>query len=169
MHIYLVGFMGAGKTTVGETLAAGLGVPFIDLDARVVQSAGRSIREVFEESGEDAFRRLETADLKRLLVEPPSVVALGGGTLERPENRRLIRGTGTTIWLHVNFEVLYQRLESSPLGERPLYESREQAKALYDRRLEAYRSSDLEISVSRGQSPSETVTRIQKELARMNL
>jgi len=92
--VFLLGFMGAGKTSVGQALARRLGWGFVDLDQQIERRAGRTIAEIFAGSGEDAFRRIETAVLRELLAKlghgSPLVVALGGGTPVREENAALL-------------------------------------------------------------------------------
>ena len=96
-HIFLVGFMGAGKSTVGRILAEHLGRPFIDLDAEISREAGRAVAKIFAEDGEEAFRALESDELQRIVERPPSVVACGGGIVLRDENRRLMKDIGTVV------------------------------------------------------------------------
>ena len=93
-QIYLLGFMGSGKSTVGELLSRELRWPFIDLDAVIEAGQGVSIREIFERSGELFFRQLERAALTEVLKTEPAVIALGGGTFAYEPNLELIRETG---------------------------------------------------------------------------
>jgi shikimate kinase len=92
--IVLVGFMGAGKTTVGTLLAARLGLPFTDSDQVIEQRAGRPVRQIFAEDGEPAFRALEHEVIAGLLDGPPMVLALGGGAPENPPTRALLASGG---------------------------------------------------------------------------
>ena len=101
-HLFLIGFMGAGKTTVGGLLAERLSRPCIDLDALIEYRVGRSVREIFEEEGEDAFREVESAALGSLAESVPSVVACGGGIVLRPENRAMLKRMGTVVYLRVS-------------------------------------------------------------------
>lgn len=91
-HVVLVGFMGAGKTTVGRLLAARFGLPFVDADAHVEAQQGRSVQEVFAADGEEAFRDLEAAAVRELVGRPSAVVSLGGGALGRRETRAVLAG-----------------------------------------------------------------------------
>lgn len=100
-HIFLVGFMGAGKSTVGALMAARLARPLIDLDERIEHAAGRSVSEIFESEGEDAFRALEADVLAAVEDEQPSVIACGGGVVVRPENRATLKRLGTVAYLEV--------------------------------------------------------------------
>ena len=98
--IFLVGFMGAGKTTVGRALSRRLGLPFEDLDDRIQQREGKSIEQIFRESGEAEFRKAETAALREVLAELGSstgVVALGGGAFVQSENAALIEDAKATF------------------------------------------------------------------------
>ena len=88
--IVLVGFMGAGKTTVGHLLSERLGLPFVDSDLVIEQRSGRSVRQIFAEDGEPAFRELERQVIADLIDGPEAVLALGGGAAEHPETRALL-------------------------------------------------------------------------------
>ena len=100
-HLLLIGFMGAGKSTVGRLVAEQLGLPFIDMDALVRQLDGRTAREIFEEDGEPAFRALETSALESLTTMLPSVVACGGGIVLCDSNRVVLKRLGTVVYLRV--------------------------------------------------------------------
>ena len=108
--IYLVGFMGSGKTTVGEQLAALLGWNFVDTDQEVEKRAGIAIAEIFESTGEPDFRRREIDVLRDLQGGTGAVIATGGGLFCRWEARRAIRSTGRTVWLDINFETAMSRV-----------------------------------------------------------
>jgi len=101
-HVLLIGFMGSGKSTVGRLIADEMGMPFIDLDERIVSEAEHSIPEIFEAGGESAFRDLEAAALQRLTTDADSVVACGGGVVVRDENRALLKSLGCTVYLRVS-------------------------------------------------------------------
>ena len=92
--IYLLGFMGSGKSTVGALLARELGWPFIDLDATIEAARGQTVREIFEREGEAPFRLMEHAVLTEASKSEPAVVALGGGTFVQQSNLEFIRSTG---------------------------------------------------------------------------
>lgn len=98
----LVGFMGAGKSTVARIIAQRLGRPCIDLDDEIERVSGTTISEMFAVKGEESFRDLETAALESLQERPPSVVACGGGIVTRDENRRLLTQMGPVIYLCVS-------------------------------------------------------------------
>ncbi len=139
--VFLVGFMGAGKTSVGRALSHRLGWSFEDLDDRIQQREGRSIPEIFQASGEVEFRRLETAALQGLLAEAstlPRVVALGGGAFAQQENVDWIeKAAATVVFLDGPAEELFQRCEQEQ-RERPLRRDLKQFRELYDQRRPAY-------------------------------
>ena len=110
-RIFLIGPMGAGKSTAGKALALVLGMPFVDLDEELVRAAGRSIPEIFKTDGETGFRDLETATLKRSL-EWQAVIATGGGVVMREENRAFLKAHGVVCYLYAPVDVQYQRTAS---------------------------------------------------------
>lgn len=114
MKLYLAGFRGAGKSTVGQIVATRLDLPFLDLDQAVVQEAGMTIAAIFSRVGEAEFRQLESAQLRAAAAGPAKVVALGGGACISAENRDCIRSTGRCVWLTAPAEVLVSRIRSDP-------------------------------------------------------
>ncbi len=100
-HVFLIGFMGAGKSTVGRLLSERVRMPFVDLDSVIEQGAQASVSELFASRGEEGFRALETEALASLAACPPSVVACGGGVVLRPENRTHLHSLGTVVYLRV--------------------------------------------------------------------
>lgn len=139
MHIFLLGFMGSGKTSVGITLARRLSMPFYDTDEMLVKEAGRSIAQIFAEEGESKFRERETQTLRQLMKHAQAVVATGGGILLRKENRSLIK-KGYPIVLNASQTTVIDRLKHEK-GERPLLSSpawQETLKALYAERKSLY-------------------------------
>jgi shikimate kinase/3-dehydroquinate synthase len=117
-HLYLIGNMGSGKTTVGRLAAQRLGAPFYDLDQRIEQAMGQTIAELFAQRGEEAFRQLEREALARTIVMIDTVVATGGGAVLREDNRALMRRKGWVIYLRASPETLWQRLQHTT--DRPL-------------------------------------------------
>ncbi len=117
-HILLIGFMGAGKSTVARVVAERLGLPCIDLDCRIESTDGRSIARMFAEDGELAFRERESAALRALAGTPDSVVACGGGVVTRDENRALLKALGFVVYLRVTAEEMLARVGEDP--SRPL-------------------------------------------------
>lgn len=144
-RIVLMGFMGAGKSTVGRILAQALGWEFLDLDAHLEARAGASIAELFERHGEPHFRRLESSALANALARPNTVLALGGGTPEQLTNRLLLEQTPGTavIFLDAPFPALFDRcmLQSfaSPEHVRPVLTSPAEAEARYHLRQPIFR------------------------------
>ena len=118
-RIYLTGFMGSGKSTVGPPLARALSYRFADLDARIEARAGRPVERIFAEAGEAAFRELEAACLRETTEEEHLVIALGGGALAQPRNLRLALQQGCVVYLRVPPALLAQRLQREA-AVRPL-------------------------------------------------
>lgn len=144
--IFLVGFMGSGKTTVGRALSRSLGWSFLDIDALIVAREGRSIRDIFRLYGEPYFRNVEREILLGLEGRKPSIVALGGGTFCQPENESFVRSHGVSIWLQCSLEEILRRLPND--GSRPLFRSPAEAEALFLHRTPVYERSDLRVPVT---------------------
>ena len=142
-RVYLVGFMGAGKTSVGRALAAQLRWSFVDLDAEIERSQKMVIRDIFAKSGEAHFRQLEREHLKQLSARPRVVIALGGGATVDPENRLVMDATGTSVWLNVSFETAARRVSMD--GTRPLFKDPEHAERLYESRLPIYKLARIHV------------------------
>ena len=124
MKVYLVGMPGAGKSTLGKQLASALDLPFYDLDEELVGREGRTIPEIFAQSGEDHFRQLESAMLREFAGNNDSfVLATGGGAPCFFGNMEILKSTGLTIYLKVSLRILAQRLQHS--RGRPLLETAE--------------------------------------------
>lgn len=141
MRVFLVGFMGSGKTSSGRVLARLLRTLFWDLDARVEAVARMSVADIFREQGEAAFRAAETRQLAGLVRHASAVVATGGGTFVHSANREIIRGCGRSVFVDVPWEELLRRLPGKQ-GERPLFGSPEKALELWRARLPHYRQAD---------------------------
>lgn len=160
--VFLVGFMGAGKTTVGRILSQRFGWPFEDLDDRIEAREKRSIAEIFRDSGEEAFRRAETVALQGLVAElgaSPQIVALGGGTLTQPENSRLVGDTrGALIFLDSSVEELFRRCEEEQKA-RPLRRTLSQFRELYNQRRPFYMTASHRIDTS-GKDASAVATEV---------
>jgi shikimate kinase len=121
-HIYLIGYRGSGKTSVGKALASMLGWPVIDSDDRIELTAGKSIREIFEKDGESGFRALETeAILSLSRLSLPHILSLGGGAILRQENNEIIHQTGYAVWLKATALNLFSRInaDSTTADRRP--------------------------------------------------
>jgi shikimate kinase len=143
--------MASGKSTIGRKLARRLGRPFIDTDELVVRAHG-SIRAIFAQEGEAAFRRYERHAIGEVLASPEaSVVALGGGALTVAENRRLLKQHAYRVFIKISPEQILARVRRSHsirpvLGERP---SLAQIEELYAKRLSEYASADLVVEAER--------------------
>jgi shikimate kinase len=121
-HLLLTGYRGCGKTTIGRLVSHSLALPFLDTDVLIEQRAGKSIADIFTETGEAGFRDLETAELLRLReLGSATVIALGGGAIIRPENRNCIRELGQTVWLQASAENIYARIagDANTIARRP--------------------------------------------------
>jgi len=135
-HIALIGFMGAGKTTLGMQLADRLGRPFFDLDREIERSARRSIPELFRREGEAAFRIAEAEEtLMKLKFGRPAVLALGGGAIETQRIRDSLREHALTVLVEVEVDEAWERVQETA---RPLAKDREQFRALYEKRRGLY-------------------------------
>lgn len=138
--IYLVGFMGSGKTTVGRQLAAEIGWTFADLDEDIEAAEGRSISDIFETEGEAGFRRIESealrARVQKIRCGVPTVLALGGGAFAQERNRELLRGSGVSIWIDCPVELLWERVKGNP--HRPLARDRTSFIRLFESRAASY-------------------------------
>ena len=125
MFIVLIGYMGAGKTSVGRELAAKLSVPFIDLDQIIEANDDRSISEIFQQKGEAYFRRLESLYLESTLQLPRGVLATGGGTPIFENNLEKIKNHSTSIYLRCSAPLIIARLNSQ-IDQRPLIKGLEE-------------------------------------------
>jgi shikimate kinase len=146
--IYLVGFMGAGKSTVARALGKRLDWKVEDVDARIEQTERRDIPAIFREKGEAYFRARERDALVALLPERGTVVASGGGTFVDAANRELMLRDGGVVWLDAPFTTVLQRVPSD--GRRPLAADRLGMEQLYNQRLAAYRQAHLRVDAGRG-------------------
>jgi len=147
--VILVGFMGAGKTSVGRALGGRLGWRFHDLDDRVRAREGRTVADIFRESGETEFRRVEHAALRELLGETevgtPIVLALGGGAFLEAENFSLLAGeTIPTVYLDADAEELWRRCGADPI-ERPLRRDEQTFYELYRARRPGYLRAQIRV------------------------
>jgi shikimate kinase len=152
--LFLVGFMGVGKSTVGRALARHLGWRFADLDEDIESTERMSIPEIFEKRGESEFRRAEKTALQRRIADVsrgvPWVIAVGGGCFAQPENYDLIQNHGVTIWLDAPLELVRSRISSS--SHRPLARDPASFEQLYQTRRPAYEKADYRIPVAGGGS-----------------
>jgi shikimate kinase len=146
--VYLVGFMGAGKSSVARALGKRLDWKVEDIDARIERAERRDIPAIFRDDGEPYFRARERETLIGLLPERGTVVASGGGTFIDASNRELMLRDGAVIWLDAPLEIVLKRI---PLdGRRPLAADRVGMEQLYNQRLAAYRLAHLRVDAGRG-------------------
>ncbi len=147
--IYVVGFMGAGKSTVGRLLAERLGWSFSDIDTEIERAEKTTIMEIFAAQGEENFRRLETEMIRQHVrcVEcgKPAVLALGGGAFTIEQNRDLLKQNGVTIWLDCPLETAARRVAAA--SHRPLARDPQQFAALYEARRQFYAMADIRIEI----------------------
>ena len=146
--VYLVGFMGAGKSTVARSLGKRLDWKVEDIDARIERAERRDIPTIFRTDGEPYFRAREREALVALLPERGTVVASGGGTFVDASNRELMLRDGAVIWLDAPLETVLHRVPSD--GRRPLAADRLGMEQLYNQRLVAYRQAHLRVDAGRG-------------------
>lgn len=165
VSLYLVGMMGAGKSTVGRILAKQLSYRFCDTDAIAEQVAGKPITAIFAESGEAAFRALETQVLAEVAAYRRMAIATGGGIVMEPMNWSYLRH-GLVVWLDVPTEILYARLKGNttrPLLQHPNPQQR--LEELLEQRRSHYSLADLQICVCPDESPQQVAERVLQGIA----
>jgi shikimate kinase len=152
--IYLIGFMGSGKSTVGRMLAEEIGWRFADLDDDIEKQQRRSVSEIFSTSGEEEFRRVEHEALARRVRSvrcgAPTVLALGGGAFTRDENINLLTDNGVTIWIDATFAIVKSRVgqcEHRPLARDPV-----RFEQLYRSRRQSYSKAEFRVEVKEDNS-----------------
>lgn len=154
VSVYLIGMMGAGKTTVGKQLATDLNYRFIDTDSTIEQIAKKPIAEIFQTEGEACFRSLETQVLSQLSVYARSVISTGGGIIGQQINWSYLRD-GLIVWLDVDLKILKKRLaedETRPLAAK--------LESLLETRRSLYAQADITISIDSDISPEEISAQI---------
>ena len=172
-RIYLCGFMGAGKSTIGKLLAEKLSMPFIDLDTRIEENREKSIPVIFEEEGEEAFRQAERSALLEVIREEQGVIALGGGALHNQHLLDHVKVNGLLIFIETPFSVIFDRIAGKT--DRPLLldedgnmkeeESlREELRSLYHKRLPLYEQAELQINSRNYESREELVRSLIKKI-----
>lgn len=165
-NIVLMGFMGAGKTTVGKELAKAMNCEFLDTDEQIEKEQGCKISEIFSREGEEAFRNLETELLKRLQNRKEMfVLSIGGGMPVRAENRELLRNLGEVVYLRTSKEEIIRRLSGDT--NRPLLQGgalEEKVTFLMNAREQIYIETAHREVLTDGKEPLEIVKNI-KELS----
>jgi shikimate kinase len=172
--VFLVGFMGAGKSAVGQHLAERHRRRFADLDRMIEEREGRTIIEIFQNSGEDAFRKLESNALRGLLAgqlpSAPEIVALGGGAYVREENARTIREAGgIVVFLDAPVEELLLRCrrDTQP-HERPLLRDESVFRRLYEERKPHYYRANLRVETA-GKPIEQVASEVTHQLRKANI
>ena len=166
--VFLVGPMGAGKTTIGRHLAKKLNFKFLDLDAEIEKSCGADIAWIFDVEGEEGFRKRESALLEELTNQPEIVLATGGGAVLNPENRRALASRGTVIYLKASVDQLYQRTRHDK--KRPLLQVddvRQAIEELLNFRDPLYSEVADVVFLTGNQSPQSVAESLEKELANL--
>ena len=164
-RIVLMGFMGAGKSTVGKKLAESCGCTFIDTDEWIEREQNRKISDIFEKDGEKAFRDMETDLLKRLQnSEEEFILSIGGGMPVRAENRELLRNLGTVVYLRTTKEEIIRRVSGDV--NRPLLQGgalEEKVTALMNAREHIYQETAHREVLTDGKNPIELVDEIMNK------
>ena len=151
-NIYLLGFMGVGKSTIGKLLAEKLSRQFFDIDDLIVESTGKQITKIFKENGDEHFRQLESDALKSVAEEKNTVISCGGGIVMKNDNMKIISETGISVFLSAAIDTLIERIGNST--ERPLLnglsdeEKFEIIKETVALRLPKYLSADLTLDTN---------------------
>jgi shikimate kinase len=164
--VVLVGMMGSGKTAIGRSLAARLGVAFLDSDAEIEAAANATIAEIFARDGEAFFRRRETEVIGRLLAGAPVVLSTGGGAFLAERNRAAISAQGVSLWLDAPLDLLWERVRHKET--RPLLRTADPQQTLarlFAERVPVYRLADLRLPVAASYSIDETTSRVIEVLA----
>ena len=165
-RIVILGFMGSGKTTVGEALARQLACNFVDLDSFITARQRRSPAEIIQADGETSFREVETLALGEVLEDRHAeVIALGGGTWTTPANRLLIAlHDCLSIWLNVPFELCWSRITGNPEIIRPMAPDRNTGETRFELRRKDYVLAELQVSVSESESAETIAANILRQL-----
>ncbi len=159
VKIYLIGFMGAGKTTVGMDLASRLQIPFFDLDELIEASEEMPIREIFADKGEPHFRKREREVLRSTQHVEHGVIATGGGTFTFEENIQFILAHGISIYIAAPLNLLMQRI-GAKAAERPMFRDDDSLRELYQYRLRYYKMADMVLDIREDESVAEIAERM---------
>lgn len=172
-RIFLCGFMGAGKTTLGKLLSEELNVSFLDLDTRIEEKAGKAISLIFKEDGEQAFRKMERSCLLDVIRNHKGVIALGGGALQNQHIVDHIKLNGLLIFIETPFSVIFNRImqhKNRPLlldeeGDFKKKERvKEELKTLYEQRLPLYRQAEINFLCEENTSLKDMVYSLTKKI-----
>jgi shikimate kinase len=149
MKLFLIGLMGSGKSFLGKKISEALHLPFIDLDSEIEKEEGRSVSEVFSTQGEEYFRKLEAAVLRKASEVDRFVMATGGGAPCFHQNMKFIKKTGTSVFLDVPVTIIARRLNESQKNKRPILQNSTHNKIedtlanLLSERLKFYKQADF--------------------------
>ncbi len=160
--IYLTGFMGAGKTTIGQKLAGKLRLPVYDTDTVIVQDMNMEIKDIFEKYGEKHFRELETKTLHDLPVSN-AIVTTGGGIVTVQPNIDWMKENGCTIFLYADPEIIWERLESDTTRPLVQQKNKEEVMELFKRRLPFYKQAHITVDTT-GMSLEEAVDAVHNTI-----
>ncbi len=168
MKIYIIGYMGSGKSSVGKLLAQKLHLDFIDFDSYIEKEEGKTVAEIFDADGEDKFREMEHKYLKKLLSKDHVVISLGGGTPCFHNNIELINKSGTSVYLKMGVETLVKRLFKA-MKKRPLIRGLNETELKYfieanlEKRRAIYEKAHFSINAS-PLSADEVAEEIKKKI-----
>ncbi|RCJ41190.1 shikimate kinase [Nostoc minutum NIES-26] len=164
VNLYLIGMMGVGKSTVGDLLAKQLDYILLDTDNIITQLTGKTINQLFAESGEAAFRQLESDVLAQVCARKELVIATGGGIVMRRENWSYLHH-GLIVWLDAPLELLYTRLAEDTT--RPLLQDADpqgKLRSLLEQRTPLYSQADLRITLREGETPEEIANKVMEAI-----
>ena len=162
-NIFLIGFMGSGKSTIGRMLAKEMGKVLVEMDETIEAEAGKSINQIFSDHGEAHFRDLETGLIERITAQGGAVVSCGGGAILREENVEMMKQNGIVFYLCATSETIYERVHKST--HRPLLNGNmnvEYIQQLMDKRVKKYEAAADEILSVDGKEKKEIVHEIKK-------
>lgn len=166
-RVFIIGFMGAGKSTVGRLVAGSLGIPYLDLDAGIEERLGATVGQIFDRHGEGAFREAEREELARAAHGPDAVVSCGGGVILDERNRAVLSDAGPVVYLRVTPEEALARVKGAP--DRPLLRDADPdaAAALLGAREALYtEAADITVETV-GRSPEEVAADVVRALERV--
>lgn len=173
--VYLTGFMASGKSTIGPILANTIGWNFFDLDKLIEETSGKSIRNIFEEKGEDYFRALETDTLVKVSTLEFYIISLGGGTIVSDKNLDIIKSTGLLVYLESSPEETYKRLRFKRDRPALLFDGDEEPtkalfidriKSILEKRISYYNQADIKLKTDNipvGRTVDKLSVLLQKE------
>lgn len=163
MTVFLCGFMGCGKSTVGRELAALMDKPFTDMDSYIEKKAGMTIPEIFAEKGEKAFRTMETSAVKELAASD-EVVACGGGAMLKSENAEAAAAGGIVVYLDADYETCYKRISGDKNRPIVMANTKESLEGIYNDRKALY-TANSQISIKAEGTPAQIAERIREAVS----